>query len=305
MNGKSSIVIAVVLLLIIGLGYILYNKYNESFRADFPLRESLATNRKWNNAKVVIFQNVYTGMALTNIRSMNVPRLEPLNILNPNQYWIYSSSGAIMQPSTGMCLSFSNPSGSTSGNSGLNASPSINICSNYGGEMFIYDPKTKRIINVTGMPYYTVGRKRLLSKIKRKCLSYYPVVGGPNREISRTGMNLKNLKNSKDLTQSMGLGFQSVAVIECDADYNNEYMQWNIIPMSMPALKNARNNAQNYGTESYAKITASNNDRNLYPLNSPSSFNAEKWKSDKIVRPYYDGQKTYSNMPGSFKYMKS
>jgi len=300
MDVKSGIVIVIVLALIIVVGITVYNRYNESFRADFPLRESKGTNKIWNNARVVMLRNKYTGMALTQIPRMNTVRLQGFDKLNPHQYWIYSSEGYLMNPQTQMCLSFSNPS--AWGNDGLNASPSINICSQYGGEMFIYDPKTKKIINVIGMPYTAIGQKLRLSKQKRRCLSYFPRVSGPNRVIPSSGLNPKNLKNPKDLTQSIGLGNQSVAVIECDSDYNNEYMQWDIIPMTIENFENAQSNSKNFGSISYSKITPSNNDRDYYPTDKPLQFNTEKWKSNKMVRPYFNAQKTYSNLPGTYKY---
>jgi hypothetical protein len=298
-KNMSCITFLVVLVLIIIVLYILYNgdylKKKEKFVNDFVIRQSLSTNRIWKNAKLVMIRNVYTGMAITAIPRMSTIRLEPLDRLNQYQYFIMSPEGYFMTPFTQLCISYPSPSGT--GNDGLNVSPILNICSQYGGQQFIYEPKSKHIINIIGMPYTAINRKRLIGKQQKRCLTYYPVIGrGPSRRVDGK-LNRCNLKDPSEKTPLISQGKKRIAIVDTDFDIPHEYKQWDIILVS----ENDLLTAQGQGYDGYTKITASNNNRDYYRTRDPLQFNTEKWKYDSLIRPYFDGKTLYSNLPTSNK----
>lgn len=252
----------IALILILGLLYLIYEK-TEYFHPDFSFRQRRGTNKIWEDAKVVMIQNIMTNSCITYIPDTGIIRLEPMNQNNPYQYWIYSKDGYIMQPHTEFCISY--PTTTGTGNDGSYVNPIINICSEYAGQVFIYDKPTKKLINRTQMPYYTMDRKQLLDQQQMRCLTWYPTIGGrgPRR-----------------------LGVDRIAIVPCVKD--DPKQQWNIIEMSIMAFENAK--TKDY--VGYTKITGYNNPRySFYDGNLDIPFNSELAYDSARPRPYFNPQK--------------
>jgi len=264
MNSKNACLILILSVLFI-VAICFHFSTRESFHPDFPFRQRRGTNKIWQDAKVVMIQNVHNKMCITYIPDTGIIRLEPMNKSNKYQYWIYSKDGYIMQPHTEFCISY--PTTTGTGNDGSYVNPIINICSEYAGQVFFYDKKSKKLINRTQMPYYTVHRRKLLGRQKMRCLSWYPTIGGRGPRA---------------------LGNRRIAIVDCVP--NDTKQEWNILEMTIMEFENAK-------TESYlgyTTLTGSNNPRYSYYTHGNIPFNTE-WKYETVQpRPYFKPTKQAS-----------
>lgn len=255
------IIIISIIIIIAIIFFITKNK--ESFIGTFGNFGNSLTYRGqdiWKNAKLVLIQNDATGMCLT-YESMGMVRLEPMDKTNKYQYWIYSPYGYLLQPETDTCLSY-HSAVDDSVKDGLYHNPIVNICTQSAGQRFYYDPVSKKLINMTGWPYNAVRNVKRLSKTQMRCLTYYPINGGPRC-----------------------LGCKKVVIAPCtEGDINQK---WTIIEMTVDQARAAQEAV--YG--GYTQIVASNDARNLYPLgNKIKAYNLNPWKYDGSgPRPFLDG----------------
>lgn len=258
----NEIVIGVAAFLVIVL-IICVTKNKESFVGTFGNFGNALTYRGqdiWKNAKLVMIQNDATGMCLT-YEPVGMVRLEPTNLANKYQYWIYSPYGYILQPETDTCLSY-HSAVDDSVKDGLYRNPIVNICTQSAGQRFYYDPVTKKLINLTGWPYSAVRNIKRESRLKMRCLTYYPIAGGPRC-----------------------LGCKKVVISPCkEGDHNQK---WTIREMTVEQARAAQKAV--YG--GYTEIVASNDSRNLYPLgNKIKAYNLNPWEyKGPGPRPFLDG----------------
>jgi len=251
-KSESCLILILSVFVIAGICFCLADP--ERFRADFTFTQRRGTNAVWENAKVVMVKNVATDLALTYIPRTGSVRLEPVDKSNSDQYWIYSTEGYIMNPSTEMCISY--PTLTGTGNDGIGEDPLMNLCTEYAGQVFVYDKKTKKLINRTQMPYYTTQRPKLIKSLKMRCLSWYPKYWGIQRD----------------------LGMKRVAIVDCRD--NDKAQEWEVMEMSIGEFKKAQE-------ESYTTITSSNNPRNLYPTARIGEYNVEIEGETLRPRPYF------------------
>ena len=235
MNNKHIILLITVV--IIAVVVYIYNK-REDFIGTFGNFGNQLTYRGqgvWKDAKVVRIINDQTGMCLT-YQPVGMVRLAKSDINNRYQYWIYSRDGYILQPGTDTCLSYHSVV-DDSVNDGLYHNPILNICTQSAGQRFYYDKKSKKLINMIGWPYSAIRNIKRLEKMKMRCLTHYPIAGGPRN-----------------------LGFAKVVIAPCKK--GDKAQEWTIQEMTVGQARAA----QEAVYSGYTYITASNDLRNLYPL---------------------------------------
>lgn len=256
--GLNNTCLILIIVIFIIATICLYITNTEEFSADFSFRQRRGTNAMWENAKIVIIKNIATNLVLTYVPRTGSVRLEPPNKSNPYQYWVYSSEGYIMQPFLEMCISY--PTTTGTGDDGLRMDPLMNLCSEYAGQVFVYNKDSKRIVNRTQMPYYTINQRKLIKNQKMRCLSWYPTSWGIQRN----------------------LGIKRVAIVECRP--NDKGQQWDLIEVNISEFEKAKKETY----MGYTTITSSNNPRSLYPTASIGEFNTEVEYESLKPRPYFD-----------------
>lgn len=251
---NKGIIILLVVVIIIAI-FIYFYKRNDSFVGTFGNFGNNLTYRGqgvWKDAKIVRIINDQTGMCLT-YQPIGMVRLSVSDINNRYQYWIYSRDGYILQPDTNMCLSYHSAI-DDSVKDGLYENPIVNICTQSPGQKFYYDPESKKLINMIGWPYSAVRNIKRLSKLRMRCLTHYPIEGGPRN-----------------------LGYKKVVIAPCKE--NDPAQRWTIQEMTVGQARTAQEAI--YGGGIY--ITAANDVRNWYPLGgSITGYNLEpaRYKGD-------------------------
>ena len=196
--------IGLLVAVVIAIVYIKMMK-NEGFIASFDQRQLRFQQDRWKDAKLVMVQNVDTSWCLTYVPDVGILRLQPKDVSNRNQYWLYNKQGNLMQPQEQLCISYPGIN---------NVSPIVNICDGNPGQQFIY--ANGKLINLTGLPYTAMDDPKIIDKQKMRCYSYYPTEGN--------------------------FGWMRTAIVDCSSDSKQA---WRLIEMNIQDYNAAKDKGFN------------------------------------------------------------